>query len=100
MITTHTMAYIKPYQTKSSLSKSYYTTQYDITMLPAFCHLVAPAICHIITPVFCHIIESTVFNIVCSTTIPYDAKPYNDVKKLSKLNQALLNHTILHTMIS
>ena len=158
---------IKPYQTKSSLTKSYYSTQYNIIMLPAFCHIVPPAFCHIITPAFCHIIESTFFNIVAlpyhmmpnhtmtykpyqtksiptisyyttnydiimlpafchilapafchiitpaflpynriyifqhsSTNIPYDAKPYNNIWNLTKPNQALLNHTILHNMIS
>ena len=61
MIPNHTMTY-KPYQTKSIPIISYYTTNYDIIILPAFCHIVAPAFCHIITPAFCHIIKSTFFN--------------------------------------
>ena len=63
---------MKPYQTKSIITISYYTTQYDFIMLPAFCHIGAPAFCHIITPAFCHVKESTFFDIV---ELPYNMMP-------------------------
>ena len=89
---------MQPYQIKLRLTKSNYTTQYDIIMIPAFCPIVAPAFCHIITPEFCHIIEPPFFNIIAP---PYHMMPNHTMtyKTLQK-NQALLNHTILHNMIS
>ena len=63
---------IKPYQTTSSLTNSYYITQYDSKMLPAFCHIVAPFFSNIIKLVFCYIMESTFF---IMEVLPYHTMP-------------------------
>ena len=66
-------------------------------MLPAFHHVVAPAFGHTILPAIYHRIYIFQHS---STTIPSDAKSYNDIYNFTKTNKALLDNTILHNMIS